>query len=51
MGMHQAGNGASLGKKVFHIIAGYASVEDFNGSQSIQVDMLTQVDFGETALS
>jgi hypothetical protein len=50
--MVQLSDSTSLGAKRFHLAAlCYLCMKYFNGSLSIQVDMLTQVDFSEATLS
>jgi hypothetical protein len=48
--MNEAGNGASFGTEMFHIVVIQARMQDFNGGSGIEIDVLTKVNFGEAPL-
>ncbi len=52
MGVFEMGDGAGLLLETLHFVGGCESgVEDFDGGMGAETDMLTEVDFGETASS
>src|SRR5438477_11255305 len=51
IGMAQMGNRTCFDEKAFWIIACQLGMEYFNGSLSVQMKMLSQVDFREVPLS
>ena len=51
VGMHQVSYGASFIEKSFHIFADHLSVQYFDGSSGLEIDVFAKVDFGKATLA